>query len=415
MSGLTNYSHDRPLILLTDYSPRFGGGGAINLRSVMDPETRSRIVWVTLTPDGEVSPPAGENERVVVLKGGMGATVPRVSRSLFQDTAFKSAQLAQEVLSIARSCSARGIWVVMHGAAVPIAAHLVKQGEFPVVASVHDDPAFGVALRSRRYLALVPLIERAFARTLKRAAGVEVVSQGMMDRYRRRYGVEGVFGNRAVAPFVAEPAPFSKEEKVLRIGVLGNTYSYSPLPILGKAVGKAASDLGIRGELVFVGQGQADRLRADLGGLVDVVGVGQVAEDRGVEVLRGSFLQYLNYPFGWRDKVLRQTSFPIKLGTYIAAGRPLLLHTPSDSSTADLAQIPGLGYHWGDLSSDNGAEVLKRAWADPQTSEGANLALEAVRRKYFDLEMIKSNVMGLLNRMVGPLPDASPSASSSNE
>ena len=77
------------------------------------------------------------------------------------------------------------------------------------------------------------------------------------------------------------------------------------------------------------------------------------------------FLQYLNYPFGWRDRVLRQTSFPSKLATYIAAGRPLLLHTPADSTTAELATIPGLSYHWDDLNVEHGVQLLKKAWADP--------------------------------------------------
>ena len=295
----------------------------------------------------------------------------------------------------------------MYGATVPIASHLVKDGELPVVATVHDDPAFGVALRSRRYFALVPLIERAFAQALKGAAGVEVISRGMMERYQKRYGVLAILGNRVVAPFVAVPGPFSKEGKILRIGVLGNTYSYSPLPLLGRAVARAADDLGLRGELVFVGDGQAERLRAELGGLISIVSVGHVEEAAAAAVLRGTFLQYLNYPFGWRDRVLRQTSFPCKLATYIAAGRPLLLHTPADSTTAELATIPGLCYHWDDLNVEHGVQLLKKAWADPQTSLGAHVALEEVRRRYYDLDTIKTNIMGMLDGMVGPLSEES--------
>ena len=208
-----------------------------------------------------------------------------------------------------------------------------------------------------------------------------------------------------MAPFVAVPAPFSKEERILRIGVLGNTYSYSPLPRSWRAVARAADDLGLRGELVFVGQGQAERLRSELGGLISIVSVGHVEEAKAAAVLRGTFLQYLNYPFGWRDRVLRQTSFPSKLATYIAAGRPLLLHTPADSTTAELATIPGLSYHWDDLNLEHGVRLLKQAWDDPQTSLGAHVALEEVRRRYYDPDTIKANVMGMLDAMVGPLSE----------
>ena len=338
------------------------------LRNFLDRETRRSIVWITLAPGADSATSPIADARVVVLKGGPEAIVPRTRRSIFRDTLFLSRRLAEEVRKIAQEHRARGIWIVMHGAAVPIASHLVKYRDLPVMATVHDDPAFGVALRSRRYFALVPLIERAFARALKGAAGIEVISRGMMERYKKRYGVSGTLGNRVVAPFVATPAPFSKEGKTLRIGVLGNTYSYSPLPVLGCAVARAAEDLGLNGELVFVGQGQAERLRAELGGLISIVSVGHVHEAEAAAVLRGTFLQYLNYPFGWRDRVLRQTSFPCKLATYIMAGRPLLIHASADSTTAELATIPGLSYHWDDLNVEHGANLLKRAWADPQSS-----------------------------------------------
>ena len=170
---------------------------------------------------------------------------------------------------------------------------------------------------------------------------------------------------------------------------------------------RAADDLGLRGELVFVGLGHAERLRAELGGLISIVSVGHVEEAKAAAVLRGTFLQYLSYPFGWRDRVLRQTSFPSKLATYIAAGRPLLLHTSADSTTAELATIPGLCYHWDDLNVEHGVQLLKKAWADPATSLGAHGALEEVRRRYYDPDTIKTNLMGMLDAMVGPLTEES--------
>jgi glycosyltransferase involved in cell wall biosynthesis len=403
MARLENYDPDRPLILLTDYSPRFGGGGATNLRSVLDPEARRRVIWATLEPDPSPGSAIDPDEPVIHLRGGPGA-VPRASRSIWKDMTSLSRPLADELIEIARRHRARGFWVVMHGAAVPVAARLVEQGEFPVLASVHDDPAFGVALRSRRHLALVPLIERALARALRGAAGVEVVSRGMLERYRRRYGVEAKLGNRGVAPFEREPAPFDKAERVLRVGVLGSTYSYAPVPRLARALARAAEGLGVRGELVFVGHGHADRVRAAFGDRIGVVGHGHVPEERAAEILRRCFLNYLAYPFGWRDRVLRRTSFPIKLATYMAAGRPLLLHTPPDSTTAELAEIPGLACYWPSNDPAEGAAALRRAWDDPATSLDAHAGLEEVRRRYFDLETIRTTLFGMLDGIAGPLP-----------
>ncbi len=82
MPVLTNYDPDHPLVLLTDFPPHAGGGGAVILRSLMDQATRRSIVWMTLTPGGDrgTSPSAGE--RVVVLTGGARATPPRAHRSI---------------------------------------------------------------------------------------------------------------------------------------------------------------------------------------------------------------------------------------------------------------------------------------------------------------------------------------------
>ena len=107
MSRLANYSPDRPLILLTDYSPHAGGGGAVILRSFIDPETRRSIVWVTLTPGGDTHASPTADERVVVLKGGPKAIVPRTRRSIFRDTLILSRRLAEEVRKIAQEHRAR--------------------------------------------------------------------------------------------------------------------------------------------------------------------------------------------------------------------------------------------------------------------------------------------------------------------
>ena len=398
MSRPPDTSAEPSLILLTDFPATARGGGAVILRSLLDEELTRRVVWVTLTPEGEGPTDPSVAGRTVALNGGVKKTSPRTSRSLVMDSTLLSRKLAEEVRQIARAHRAAGYWAVMHGAVVSIASHLAGWGDIPLVATVHDDPAFGVALRSRRYLPLVPLIERDFARTLRRAAAVEVISRGMKERYLRRYGVECFLGNRLLPAPATAPSPFCKGGRALSIGVLGNTYAYSSLLSLGLAVAAASEGLGLSGELLIVGQCESDRLKRDLGDRVSIRAVGHVEESEATRLLRGTFLQYLNYPFGRRDRVLRQTSFPSKLATYISAGRPLLLHTPGDSSTAELARIPGLAFHWDRPDWERGAAVLRQAWLDPRTSDDARAPLEAVRRRYYEFDEIKSKLHDLIKR-----------------
>jgi glycosyltransferase involved in cell wall biosynthesis len=384
----------RPIALVTDFPPDAPGGGAVILRSLLRGEDRERVAWLTLSPP---SGPAGDG--VVALRRGSAGQGGR--RSLFADSTWKAAALADEALDEARRVGARALWVVMHGAAVHVAARLVRRGGLPVHLTVHDDPAFANALRSRRYLALVPWIERDFAYAMRRADSVDVIGEGMARRYRRRYGVDPVIVHRGLDRAVPESPRYDRARRGLSVGVLGSTYSYEQLPILGRAVAKAAGRLGVPGRLVVVGRSHGDRLRAEMAGRIEVEVTGHVDEQAGIDLLRGCFLLYLNYPFARRDAVLRQTSFPTKLSTYVMAARPILMHVPADSSVMPLAEYAGYARWWGSLREDEGAELLARAWAEPSADESAHDAAERVRRRYYDLDRNRRTLLGALDALVG--------------
>jgi hypothetical protein len=163
---LAGYSAEHPLLLLTYFPPEMAGGGAVILRSLLGPTELEQIVW--LTP----SRPRAESHNIVGLKRGSAVRTPQLGRSLWLDTTLLAGDLADEILRIARERGARAIWILMHGAAVAIAARLARLATIPIHLTVHDDPAFGTALVSRRYLPLVPLIERNFSRGSRSHPGV---------------------------------------------------------------------------------------------------------------------------------------------------------------------------------------------------------------------------------------------------
>ena len=117
-TGLEAYSTDRPLILLSDYPADAAGGGAVILRSLIGPEDRERIVWL--------SPSKGEGS--IALKAGSSG---RGHRSLVRDQTIDARALADEVAAIAQDRHARAAWVVMHGAGVAIASRLIRAGQDP--------------------------------------------------------------------------------------------------------------------------------------------------------------------------------------------------------------------------------------------------------------------------------------------
>lgn len=128
IDGLSAFSSERPLLLLSDFSPDAQGGGAVILRSLLSAEDRRRIVWVTLSEH------RSHAEDVVI------SLAPRRGRSPVQDATTRGRALRRAVRKIMADRGARAVWVVAHGAAVHVGAG-VAGGRVPVHVTVHDDPA----------------------------------------------------------------------------------------------------------------------------------------------------------------------------------------------------------------------------------------------------------------------------------
>jgi hypothetical protein len=127
---------------------------------------------------------------------------------------------------------------------------------------------------------------------------------------------------------------------------------------------------------------------------------GHIDEDQGISRLRDSFLAYLSYPFRRRGRMLRTTSFPTKLSTYALAGRPLLLHMPSESSVAFLGARSPYATLWASTNPADGAGILERLWREPTTENSFHAAADELRGRHFDLARNRAALYGALNALV---------------
>jgi hypothetical protein len=384
----------RPLILLADQAWDAAGGGAVILRSLLGNAVGDGIIWVT--------PSRAERD---LGRGHWGLTAGSAGRSvqfsMLADLLRHPAQLAAEVSTLAEELNAAGIWAVLHGATLGIAARLAQSGRHPLHVSVHDDPVYVTALRSRRLALFAPLLARDFRTALTGARSVDVVCQSMGERYRDKFGVDFAILHRGLSDAPRASPPYDLKTSGLSVGILGNTYSYHQLPLLGRAVELAAARLGVRGRIVVCGRGYGERLGQDMQGKVDVEVVGHIPEPEGIERLRHCGVLYLNYPFGVMGKVLRETSFPTKLSTYIYAARPILLHAPGATSVADLQMESGYITAWPTLNADDGAQQLTAMFRDPRFANSHHLAGELVRSRYYDLASHRATLDSILSQLLG--------------
>lgn len=393
MITIGGYSAAAPLLLVTEYPASVGGGGAVILRSLLADVPRETLLWASLTRDDK-----GARQDATLVKGSarLGSLLGRQSPTV---DALLAGQLADEIRALAAARGARAIWIILHGAMVHVAARLLAHKTLPVHLTVHDDPPFGVALQSRRHVALVPLLERDLGYALKRADSIDVISDGMATRYRQRFGVESVVVHRGLTGPVAAHAAHVADG-VLDVGVMGNTYGYSQLPLLAQAVAEAAGALSLRPRVTVVGKGLGERLRDEFAGRVEVEPTGHLDEARAVERLSRCFALYLNYPFSARAAVLRQTSFPTKLSSYLLAARPLLAHAPRDSSIAPLERLGGFVTWWASERPSDGAAALRDLWRRPAAHESQHVVAEAQRARLYDLATNRAKLFGALEALV---------------
>ncbi len=77
-----------------------------------------------------------------------------------------------------------------------------------------------------------------------------------------------------------------------------------------------------------------------------------------IEILSEADLLYLPQPFAESLRPLAELSFPTKLSTYLAAGRPVLLHAPSYASVCPFFKRFAFGQHCESLNENDIAKKV---------------------------------------------------------
>lgn len=218
-------------------------------------------------------------------------------------------------------------WIVAHYEGISVAAELLTMGK-KVHLTVHDDP-FGTWLRSERYRMFRPLLLRTFPRILRAAQSIDVTSWGMRNLYREKYGVRCF----ALYRHVAELPNLSviPDAGHLTVGHIGTLYHPEPFRRFVLACKQVAAQRKRNLRFIRIGTSpEIDRISAESPGLFKFHP--DLKEESAIPLLASCDFLYAMYPAGKRFELFRKTSLPVKLSTYLQAQRPILAHTPGDST-----------------------------------------------------------------------------------
>lgn len=319
------------IALFTPFSPDIGGG-SVQLRSLLPELGEFDIDWYYLASSKAASG-VGTWLGPQLMGGPLLQDVSRASRLWLRGT-------SKRIQEIAARMDADLYWIVAMNEGVLIALELRASGK-PVHLTVHDDPV-SVAQRSSRYRALAPFIDRSFSDLMKSVSSVDVISNGMRDFYREKFGVQ----SGVVYRYVRRLPRFKDHpicEDALRVGHIGIVYDSNQFREFVEALRTHGCNLGVPIKLVKIGRSREfEKVQEEYPDLVE--DLGELPENAAIEELSKCDFLYSMYPDSSRYEVFRRTSQPMKLSTYIQAQRPIFAHTPEDSTLAAAVRKYRIGH-----------------------------------------------------------------------
>jgi hypothetical protein len=349
------------IALFTPFDPGTGGGATL-FRNLLSHLSGAEFHWFYLSHSrSEMSNTTCLGPPV------LGGSFPKDAINSLRVFVFQSHPALAAYARTILQWTPNVVWVSAMNEGLLMGKLLADLGTAKLHVSVHDDP-MGLAMKSRRYRHLAYIVDRRCRSLLRRAGSVDVVSEAMGRRYERRFGVKaGVVFRYIDRPATAVASPLA--EGVVKIGHVGSAYSAREVEAFFDALRRLEQSDGIRFKVLAYGRSPAlESASVKFSGLVQPLG--DVAEDEVVRQLAQCSFVYSMYSFDSSHRIFRETSQPTKISTYLMAARPILVHSPRNSTTSEMMEKFRLGISVNALAQSELVDGIRRILAyDLELSE----------------------------------------------
>lgn len=324
--------------LYLDRLCRFLPKGSIACFAVIHPKQYPQISpeldWMPLKY--YYRPPENWNNKLTSFFGLSSVKLTRV------DSYRPNKKIIAEAIEFARQFNPDVVWCILDGktmlqTAVPIATGL----GLPLLAGVWDPPSWWLGASGLNPIAKARVLNK-FDHAVRSSSGCATASWAMAEQYRHDYGARTV----ALLPsldlsLAMPPAKSSHAGKDFVIGVAGTIYAMQEWRKLLGALNQAAWKICDREVSIRILGRRAAEIQAD--GEARVEFLGWRSQGETVRLLAETDVLYCPY---WFDPAFEQEarlSFPSKLTTYLASGRPVLFHGPEYAAPALFLQEHAAG------------------------------------------------------------------------
>ena len=298
--------------------------------------------------------------------------------------------LVSQAIAYGREQNVTSLWVVLQGQTMVRMARAVAEGlGVPLHVQVWDPlgwwlEAHGVDRFNRRQdLAL-------FDRALRAAATCAAASWPMAEYYEQQYGTPSYAIIASLDRSKARaPKPKLRKSGELAIGMAGQFYANDEWRQLSWALHLSGWQVAGRRVVVRVlGHDRPEGIRAE-----NLDFLGWQPQDKAVELLSETCdILYCPYPFAASMTDVAKFSFPSKIPTYLAAGRPILFHGPTNAAPALYLKSRKAGFICRDLPASAVYDGLVHLAEDVSLYESLARGAQAAFLADFTLDRMKKNV-----------------------
>lgn len=228
---------------------------------------------------------------------------------------------------------------------------------------------------------------KKFEKAICFAKGVAVIGETMQAAFKERYGVQSVILRHGLPFFLwHEVSTQLADNGKLVIGFAGSMTAPDSFGALIKALNRVNWNIGGR-EVQIRLCGCRYLCEPDSPQNIEFLGRRRTVQET-VDILATADVLYLPQPFNSKMEAFARLSFPTKLSSYLAAGRPIFLHAPGYASLVDFSRRFRFGLWCGSLVEKMILESLEKLITDRDVyalagKEGSRCLKEELNEQVF--------------------------------
>lgn len=393
------------LLLVSDMIPGAPGVGGVYLNDLCALYPADRLSCIAIGPWNQDPWPA-------TLAAAARTTVPRpqehgffrlgrhlhgVTRAPYEryvDIRTRRDVLPR-ILDFARASGIDALWVPLASpTSIRIAAAAARALEVPLRALVWDPPKFYLnEYWKLRGGALESLLDQ-FGAAVRASETCGVMSEEMGAAYTSAYGARCVVMQHGLGRQWWRPPATAPNADRLTIAYAGSLYARSEWDALLRAL--ATVNWRVAGREVVL-RYLGSRLDVDVASAARIEFFGWRSRAETLGLLADADVCYLPYMMAPSYAEAVRQAFPTKLTTYLAAGRPVFLHAPRDSSPATFLTRYPAGALCDSLEPQAIIASLERLVASPSTYCAAGAATRRALEECFDLAIFRARFAEFLD------------------